>query len=116
MENSMKTFDNAKEAKAAGSKTYFTGKPCKHGHTAERFSCNSECVECDKIRKENRKKKVVFTPVQVEIVVPEEKMVLPVQINFMQKKEIRVVKFRVPVVRTFSTRIRRPIVINDVRI
>jgi hypothetical protein len=25
---------------------YFTGKPCKHGHVAERTVSNSRCVEC----------------------------------------------------------------------
>jgi acyl-CoA reductase-like NAD-dependent aldehyde dehydrogenase len=25
---------------------YFTGKPCKYGHTAQRYSSNSECVDC----------------------------------------------------------------------
>lgn len=29
-------------------KMYFTGKPCKYGHIAQRYSCNSECVECRK--------------------------------------------------------------------
>jgi hypothetical protein len=25
---------------------FFTGKPCKFGHLANRYVCNSECVEC----------------------------------------------------------------------
>lgn len=29
---------------------YFTGKPCKYGHIANRYSCNNECVECRKIK------------------------------------------------------------------
>jgi hypothetical protein len=29
---------------------YFTGKPCKYGHIANRYSCNKECVECRKIK------------------------------------------------------------------
>jgi len=29
-------------------KMYFTGKPCKNGHIAQRYSCNNECVECRK--------------------------------------------------------------------
>jgi hypothetical protein len=36
---------------------YFTGKPCKNGHIAERYSGNRECVECGKarvMRPENR--------------------------------------------------------------
>ena len=27
-------------------KFYFTGKPCKRGHIAQRYSNNNECVEC----------------------------------------------------------------------
>ena len=27
---------------------YFTGKPCKYGHVAQRYSCNNECSECRK--------------------------------------------------------------------
>jgi hypothetical protein len=36
------------EAKATGSKYYFTGEPCKHGHIAPRKTKGS-CVECLKI-------------------------------------------------------------------
>lgn len=38
------------EAKEAGSKRYFTGKPCKHGHVAERHTCDGRCVECSRIK------------------------------------------------------------------
>ena len=31
-------------------KRYFTGKPCLHGHTAERLTSNYGCVECKRIR------------------------------------------------------------------
>jgi hypothetical protein len=34
------------QAKARGLKRYFTGKPCKRGHVAERFVRNFECVTC----------------------------------------------------------------------
>jgi 5-methylcytosine-specific restriction endonuclease McrA len=37
-----------KEAKATGSKYYYTGEPCKHGHIALRKTKGS-CVECLKI-------------------------------------------------------------------
>lgn len=33
-------------ARAAGMIRYFTGKSCKHGHVAERFVGNRQCVEC----------------------------------------------------------------------
>lgn len=34
------------EALARGLKRYFTGKPCKHGHVAERHSADGACYEC----------------------------------------------------------------------
>jgi 5-methylcytosine-specific restriction endonuclease McrA len=37
------------EAKAAGLKQYFTGKPCKHGHVATRYTVKGTCSECLKI-------------------------------------------------------------------
>jgi 5-methylcytosine-specific restriction endonuclease McrA len=33
-------------ARAAGQIRYFTGKPCKNGHVAERFVGNRQCIEC----------------------------------------------------------------------
>lgn len=33
-------------AKAAGLKRYSTGKPCKHGHVAERMTHSGTCVPC----------------------------------------------------------------------
>jgi hypothetical protein len=36
------------EAKKTGSKYYFTGQPCKHGHTAARKT-KGACVECLKV-------------------------------------------------------------------
>ena len=35
------------KAKAAGLKRYFTGKPCKRGHLAQRYVSVGECLECD---------------------------------------------------------------------
>ena len=34
------------EAKAVGSPRYNTGKPCKHGHVADRFTSSGTCSEC----------------------------------------------------------------------
>lgn len=34
------------EAKQLGIKKYFTGKPCKQGHLAERSTSNGTCIEC----------------------------------------------------------------------
>lgn len=38
------------EAQAQGLKRYFTGKPCKHGHVAERLASNNRCCECHAVR------------------------------------------------------------------
>lgn len=37
-----------KAAKMAGEKHYFTGKPCKHGHIADRLTANGQCFECSR--------------------------------------------------------------------
>lgn len=34
------------EAKALGLRIYNTGKPCKHGHSSDRYVGNSGCVKC----------------------------------------------------------------------
>jgi 5-methylcytosine-specific restriction endonuclease McrA len=39
-----------KAAKAAGLKTYFTGKPCKRGHIGPRYVSRGNCVQCDNRR------------------------------------------------------------------
>ena len=42
------------EAKAAGSKRYFTGKPCKHGHFEPRYTCDGACMECSRLKSLSR--------------------------------------------------------------
>lgn len=37
-----------REAKTLGLEKYTTGKPCKNGHLAERYTVNGTCVECSK--------------------------------------------------------------------
>jgi hypothetical protein len=39
-----------KDALAQGLARYFTGKPCKHGHTGERHTVNGLCVQCNRER------------------------------------------------------------------
>jgi hypothetical protein len=51
------------EARAQGLKRFFTGKPCKRGHLAERFVVDAKCVECDR----SRQLRANMTPEQVEI-------------------------------------------------
>lgn len=38
------------EAKEVGSKYYFTGAPCRHGHIAERSTNDAKCQECNRER------------------------------------------------------------------
>lgn len=42
---------SAREAFDAGLTRYFSGKPCKHGHIAERMISNGSCAECLKVRR-----------------------------------------------------------------
>jgi 5-methylcytosine-specific restriction endonuclease McrA len=47
------------EAKAGGLKRYYTGKPCKRGHVAERIAGIGQCVRCVPIyRKKHRDRKL----------------------------------------------------------
>jgi hypothetical protein len=39
---------NREQAMALGLKRYFTGKPCKHGHIAERYVSSGMCLECSR--------------------------------------------------------------------
>jgi hypothetical protein len=50
-----------KEAIANGLIKYFTGKPCKHGHTAERYTKSGCCVECLNMHNKNNYKKYAET-------------------------------------------------------
>lgn len=38
------------EAKSAGAKRYFTGKPCCRGHIVERLTVDGACLECHRIK------------------------------------------------------------------
>jgi len=47
-----------KEAKERWLPRYFTGKPCPHGHVAERWASTSRCVECDRKYDEANREKI----------------------------------------------------------
>lgn len=47
------------DAKLQGLTRYFTGKPCKHGHVAERDVNNSGCAECDRLRWVGKRRKYI---------------------------------------------------------
>lgn len=42
------------DAIAAGLKRYYTAQPCKRGHTAERITTTSTCVECKSLQEKAR--------------------------------------------------------------
>ena len=44
------------DAKEQGLKYYFTGKPCKHGHVAPRFTSRAICSECNRLNAEKNRK------------------------------------------------------------
>jgi len=45
------------EAIAQGLRRYFTGKPCKRGHTAQMWTRSCVCVECNRIYKKAERKR-----------------------------------------------------------
>ena len=45
----------ASAAQAAGLKRFFTGRPCRQGHIAERYAASGECYECAKIKAERHR-------------------------------------------------------------
>jgi hypothetical protein len=50
-------------AKAAGQTTYFTGRPCKHGHIAQRLTLNGGCLECTKrIQRQTVERRLLANP------------------------------------------------------
>ena len=48
---------NRQEAIAASVPRYFTGKPCAHGHVAERYVASKTCVECGNANAQKTKNK-----------------------------------------------------------
>jgi hypothetical protein len=40
---------SAKDAERIGSRFFFTGKPCKHGHVSPRYTKASACVQCQRV-------------------------------------------------------------------
>ena len=101
-------YSNAKDAKAAGSKIYFTGISCRNGHVAPRYAGNRECVECDRARKMTRK---VAKLMAVEPVV-----VVPVVVPVVAMKTVRIVTFKTGFAPRKGYNKFRPVVLSDRRI
>ncbi len=40
-------FPTRKEAALRGLSRFWTGRPCKYGHMAERYASNRQCVQCN---------------------------------------------------------------------
>lgn len=55
---------------------YFTGKPCKNGHVAERFIDTKECVGCKSERDARRRWAKMKTHKGIRISVPHEQLAL----------------------------------------
>lgn len=52
-----------REAKAQGLEKYNTGKPCKNGHLADRYTITGICTECQKEKNKNAdKSKIIRKP------------------------------------------------------
>lgn len=51
------------DAVASGSKVYFTGEPCRHGHVSERRTGNGECSEC---ARESARRRAALVPRDVK--------------------------------------------------
>lgn len=47
---------SCREAALRGLSRFYTGDPCKSGHTAERFVSNRQCVECNAARARHRER------------------------------------------------------------
>lgn len=47
-------------ARENGLKRYFTGKPCKRGHIAERKTCSKNCTQCDLEQSRGNPKKLAY--------------------------------------------------------
>jgi hypothetical protein len=44
-----------REAREAGLRHYFTGKPCLHGHTEPRMTHNKQCLGCHRDRQTRKR-------------------------------------------------------------
>ena len=60
-------FISLSQAKACGSKQYFTGKPCKHGHVAVRY-IQGQCATC--ISDKRRAKNAVRSTQRIDVSCP----------------------------------------------
>jgi len=52
MRTIQKAYPEREIAKKRGEKTYFTGRPCKHGHMSERNTADCSCIECRQVQRD----------------------------------------------------------------
>jgi len=53
------TTISRERARKLGLVKYFTGKPCSRGHIVERYTGCSTCLECNKLKRANRNRRVL---------------------------------------------------------
>lgn len=53
MNTIQKAYPERELARQRGEKTYFTGRPCKHGHLSVRNTADHSCVACREVQKNN---------------------------------------------------------------
>jgi hypothetical protein len=56
-ENGLSIMEPVVKRRSVDDRFYFTGKPCKYGHVANRYVCNNECAECRKAKNIHGRKK-----------------------------------------------------------
>lgn len=57
----MRKCDKLAEAKANGFIRYLTGRPCNKGHVCERLVSDRSCVECNRIKAQNKRDSMTAT-------------------------------------------------------
>lgn len=45
-----RAIEARRTAKENGDLTYYSGEPCKRGHYSERYTRNSDCIECCQLK------------------------------------------------------------------
>lgn len=55
------------EARALGSVNYFTGKPCKRGHIAKRYTSTADCYLCENVRDVKRRGTEKYRQIRREV-------------------------------------------------
>lgn len=60
------TLVGLREARSLGLKLYRTGKPCRRGHIADRYTCDQSCAQCKAEDNEARRVRALSDPMLAE--------------------------------------------------